>query len=62
MTPDQFRAAFRGICQEAGGQTAWAKVNGFGQSYVSEVVTGRSEPSPRLLAVLGLRRVVSYEG
>lgn len=30
-------------------------------SYLSDVLLGRREPGPKLLAALGLRKVVSYE-
>ena len=61
MTADEMREMLRRMCEEAGSQEAWAKAHGFGQSYVSQVILGLSTPSPRLLAEMGMREVVSYE-
>ena len=47
-------------CQQAGGQAAWARLHGIAPGYVSDVLRGHDEPGKRLLAALGLERVVDY--
>lgn len=46
---------------EAGSQLKFAFPNQVSQSHVSEVLKGTAEPSDKLLAVLGLERVVTYQ-
>lgn len=41
-----------------GNQGAFAKSIGFSQAYISDVVNAKRPPSDRLLAILGLSRVV----
>ena len=45
----------------AGGQRQWARDYNISQAYVNQVSRGRALPGAKLLAALGLRRVVSYE-
>lgn len=50
----------RSACREAGGQAAWAAANGMSAAYVSDVLNSRREPGPKVLAALGLRKIVRY--
>ena len=50
----------RRACRQAGGQNHWARRHGLSQAYVSDVLTGKKPPGPRLLAALGLRLVTTY--
>ncbi len=61
MEPLTKEAFLRLLAQEtSGGQSAWATAKGVPPSVVSEVLNGRREPPPALLAVLGLKRLVLY--
>lgn len=53
----------RAAIEESGSQSRFAAKHGFSKQYVSLVLSGDRTPSERLLAVLGIRRVleVSYE-
>jgi DNA-binding transcriptional regulator YdaS (Cro superfamily) len=57
--PDVVRE-LRRRCEAAGGQSAWAAEAGVASQYVSDVVRGRREPGPRIIAGLGLRREVRF--
>ena len=54
-------AKIRNSCSEAGGQTAWAFAHGISPQYVSDVLNGRTDPGPKILAALKYRRVITYE-
>jgi hypothetical protein len=56
---DPLRALAEAVA-EAGGQVQLADRIGFHQSYISEVLNGKRPPSTRLLAAIGLVRVVAY--
>lgn len=47
-------------CEKVGGQGAWARERGVSATYVSDVIQGRKEPGDKVLAALGLERVVTY--
>lgn len=47
--------------QVAGSQKAYAKRVGLSESYLSDVLNGRRDISPRILKHLGLERVVYYK-
>ena len=47
-------------CREAGGQKAWAMRHGISASYVSDVLQGKTDPGPLILAPLGLQKIVRY--
>ncbi|MGX9966083.1 hypothetical protein ACVFYP_22345 [Roseomonas sp. F4] len=53
-------AALRQACDAAGGQKAWAEAHGLTAQHVNDVLSCRREISDRVLAALGLRRVVRY--
>lgn len=48
-------------CEEAGGVASWARSISAPASTVQDALDGRRGPSPRILEVLGLRRVRAYE-
>lgn len=60
MNPEELREHLRAVCDAAGSQKLWAHAHEFSQAYVSDVIRGRSVPSPKLLKVLGLKKVVTY--
>lgn len=39
---------------------AWARIHGFSGQYVSAVLTGKTKPSDKLCAAIGLRKIVCY--
>lgn len=53
--------ARRAEAEHEGSVAAWAVANKVSQAYVAHVLQGRQGPGKKLLAVLGLRRVVRYE-
>jgi hypothetical protein len=50
----------RAACAAAGGQAAWAARHELSAAYVSEALNGTREPGPRILAALGLKKVVKF--
>jgi len=60
MDRENVLALLRQKCDEAGGQKAWAAVHGVSQVYVSDVLAGRREPAGKIIAALGLERVVTF--
>lgn len=57
VSPAQAIAALKAAVSAAGSAKAWAASQGLSPQYVSEVLSGRREPSVRILAPLGLQRV-----
>lgn len=53
-------ADLRQACREAGGQKAWAAAHGIAPQHLNDVIAGRRELSPRILAALGWRQIVRY--
>ena len=53
-------ARIAAACREAGGQKAWAMKHGISASYVSDVLQGKTDPGPLILAPLGLQKIVRY--
>lgn len=64
LDEDGVRGKLRQACDAAGGQKAWALANGFGRSYVHDVLKGNRRPSKNLAARLGceLRYVAGRPG
>lgn len=58
MTQPDPISELRQAIERAGTQTKFAETSGLPQSYISEVLRGTRPPSEKLLAVLGLARVV----
>ena len=46
--------------EKAGGQRAWASVNGLSAAYVNDVLHGRREPADTICKALGLARIVEF--
>jgi len=59
-TQNQVLAQLRAEVDAAGSQTAFAAANSISITYVSEVLAGRRDPGRKILAALGLTRVVLY--
>ena len=59
MTLDDVCDALVSACAEAGGREAWGRQHGFTRSFLSSVLLRKRAPSVRLLAALGLERVVT---
>lgn len=61
MTADDVRREIARQAEDLGSVTAWAKTKKLSQAYVAHVLQGRQEPGKKILAALGVRRVVNYE-
>jgi hypothetical protein len=61
MTTEEVVQMLQAAVKQAGSQEAWARRHGCAIGRVGEVVRGRRDPDDRILAGLGLRRVVTYE-
>ena len=48
--------------QQAGGQAQWARRTGINRSILNKVLQGRRPPSPRIIKVLKLQKVVTGTG
>ena len=60
MTHAKIRQRLRRHVREHGSARALALVIGVSNTYVSEVLNGKREPGPRILAFLGLERHQTY--
>lgn len=60
MHISEVRNRLREACDKAGSQIAWARVHDLNISYVSEVQRGTRAPGSKVLAALGLVRVIDY--
>ena len=63
ITADDVVMLLRHDIEKAGSQHKWAVANGFSQSYLNQVLTGKTQPSSRLCATVGVRRTLklTYE-
>ena len=52
--------AIRRACRDAGSQQAWAMSIGISPQYLNDILMGRKEPTDRVLAPLGLKRVTVF--
>lgn len=57
LAAEAVRARLRTACAAAGGIRPWSALHGVSHGLVCEVLAGRREPAPRVLAPLGLRRL-----
>lgn len=57
---DQVRSMLSEKARELGSQKALAIASGVSTAFLSDVITGRREPSGALLDYLRMRRVVGY--
>jgi hypothetical protein len=60
LTVDQVRELLRKGCEEAGGQSAWARKHGLAQPFVSDVLKGKREPGDKLCKALGIEREIRF--
>lgn len=60
MTADKVRTALARACGLAGSAINWARQNNISAAYVCDVLGGRTEPGPKILAALGFERVTLY--
>ena len=60
MTLDDVLRKLARECDKAGGQATWAVSAGMSAAYVSDVLNKRREPGAKVLAALGLEKVVGY--
>ena len=56
MEAQEVLARLRKLCEEAGGQAAWAKKNGISQAHVSDILKGSKKPARKILTAMGLER------
>jgi Helix-turn-helix len=61
MNKDAFAATLERYIKQSGSQEMAAQRLGISASYLSDVKKGRREPGDKILAALGLKRVVGYE-
>lgn len=61
MNRAELSAELRRRAEAAGSQAALAAEIGVSPQHLGDLLAGKREPGPRLLARLGLVRVVSYE-
>jgi len=54
-------ALLREACDEAGSQSAYAKQCGYTPAYLSDVLSGKRDPGPKILAPLGLEAAPSSQ-
>lgn len=60
MTEQEAIERLRIACDAAGGQKQFAKQHGFTPGYVNDVLWGKRALADRILAALGIERVVEY--
>lgn len=60
MTEDEVIEQLRAAIADAGSQRAFAEKHGFTPGYVSDVLKGQRGLSDRILAAIGVERVVTY--
>ncbi len=60
LSKNEVLALLRARAEKAGSQRALAERLGVTPAYLSDVLQGRREPGPKILAALGLRRVEMY--
>lgn len=61
LTETQVIERLRAACAAAGGQKAFAKAHGLTPGYVHDVLHSKRAPADRILAALGIERVVIYQ-
>jgi hypothetical protein len=60
MPVEDVRAMLRTAVEAAGSQIAWARAHRLSGVYVSDVLHGRREPAGKILAALGMEKIVMY--
>lgn len=61
VTGEQLTKRLQSDIKRAGSQRKWAAEHDVTGQYVCDLLRGRREPGPKILAALGVRRVVAYE-
>lgn len=61
LTHDDVVRRLRAAIDRAGDQRAWALAYDLSPQYVNDVLRGRREAGPSVLAALGLERVIRYQ-
>lgn len=54
------RSALTAACAKAGGQRTYAREHRLSSAYISQVITGKIKPGPKILRLLGLQRRITY--
>lgn len=60
MTHEELMDRLRADIAKAGTAKAWAERHGVAASYVTDVLRGHRGPGDKILAALGVERLVSY--
>jgi DNA-binding transcriptional regulator YdaS (Cro superfamily) len=60
LTEQEVIEQLRSAIASAGGQRAYADVHGFTPGYVSDVMRGKRALADRILATIGVERIVTY--
>jgi hypothetical protein len=60
MTQEEVVKLLKHEIRQLGNQNRWSINNNVDQTAVSRVLAGHLPPPPRVLKVLGLRKVISY--
>jgi hypothetical protein len=61
MTAEKVRNKLASAISEAGSAVNWARHYGVSPAYVSDVLKGHKAPGKKILAALGLVRVIEYQ-
>ena len=59
-TQQQVVETLRSAIKEAGGRAAFCQIAGVGEPFLSDVMTGKKQPSPRLLDTINIELVRRY--
>lgn len=62
LTEHDVMERLRGAVVKAGGQRQFAKAHGFTPGYIHDVLHGKRALADRILAAIGVERVVMYRG
>lgn len=60
MTEQEVRKRLAEAIEAAGGQSVFADRHGFTRAYINDVVHGRRALADRILAAIGIERIVTY--
>lgn len=61
MTEYEVKKRLRAAIDAAGGQRRFAEAHGFSAAYVNDVLRGKRDLADRILAAIGVRRIVVYQ-
>lgn len=61
LTANDVRKLLRARCEAMPSTRAWAAKHGLSQPYISQLLSGSRDPGDKVLAALGLRRIVRYQ-